>query len=274
VRADTADTAPIEQSITFTSVPPAAPVPGSTYHVTAKGGASANPVTFTIDSQSTPTCSLSSSTVTFNQPGRCVIDANQAGNASYAAAAQATQTITVGQASQSISFTAPPTGTVGRSVTLTATGGRSGDPVVFSVDASSGSGVCAVSGTNGSTVTYTAAGRCVIDANQAGNASYTAAAQATATITVDQAPAFMPYSPPLEAVAGQAYSYTFQASGTPAPTYALAPGAPLWLSVNATGEVTGIPPRDVASFSYTVTATNPAGTATTVQFNVTVENFT
>jgi len=39
---------------------------------------------------------------------------------------------------------------------------------------SSGSDVCAVSGTDGRTVRYTNAGSCVIDANQAGNASYAA----------------------------------------------------------------------------------------------------
>jgi len=146
------------------------------------------------------------------------------------------------RAAQVISFTAPATGTVGGSATLTATGGGSGNPVVFSVDRSSGSGVCTVSGTNGTTVSYLAAGSCVIDANQAGNASYSAAPQVTQTIAVDQAPAFVADSPPLTAAAGQTYDYTFAASGAPAPTYALASGAPSWLSVNAsTGEVTGTP---------------------------------
>jgi hypothetical protein len=269
-----ASPAPIAQSITFTSVPPAAPVPGSTYHVTAKGGASGNPVTFTIDSQSTPTCSLSSSSVTFNRPGRCVIDANQAGNATYAAAPQDQQAITVNRIvkpTQSISFTAPASGPVGGSANLSATGGGSGNPVVFSVDPSSAPGVCTVSGTNGSTVSYTAAGSCVIDANQAGSASYTAAAPVTATITVYQAPAFVIQSPPLATRAGLAYDYAFAASGNPAPTYALASGAPSWLSVNAvTGEVTGTPPLGITSFSYTVTAINPGGKATAGPFTVTV----
>jgi uncharacterized repeat protein (TIGR01451 family) len=142
---------------------------------------------------------------------------------------------------------------------------------VFSVDPSSGTGVCTVSGTNGTTVNYTAAGSCVIDANQAGNASYTAAPQVSQTITVNQAPAFVIDSPPLSAVAGQPYDYTFVASGTPAPTYALASGAPSWLSVNATtGEVSGTPPAGTTSFSYSVTATNVAGTATAGPFTVTV----
>ena len=40
-------------------------------------------------------------------------------------------------------------------------------------------------------------------------------------------------SPPLTAVVGQPYDYTFTASGTPAPTYALTSGAPSWLSIDA-----------------------------------------
>jgi len=84
--------------------------------VKATGGGSGNPVTFTIDSSSTSSaCSISGSAVTFGQLGRCVIDANQAGNDKYQAAPQAQQTITANGAakmSQSISFTsAPPAST-------------------------------------------------------------------------------------------------------------------------------------------------------------------
>jgi len=88
---------------------------------------------------------------------------------------------------QTISFTAPASGTVGGSATLSATGGGSGNPVVFSVDASSGSGVCNVSGVNGSTVNYTGAGSCVIDANQAGGNGYSAAPTVQRSIRVTQA---------------------------------------------------------------------------------------
>jgi eukaryotic-like serine/threonine-protein kinase len=85
------------------------------------------------------------------------------------------------KSAQSISFAATASGTAGDSAALSAIGGGSGNPVVFSVDPSSGPGVCRVSGT---TVTYTAAGSCVIDANQAGNGSYAAAPQVQRTITV------------------------------------------------------------------------------------------
>lgn len=67
---------------------------------------------------------------------------------------------------------------------MSATGGGSGNPVVFSVDSSSGAGVCSVSGTDGSTVHFTGVGSCVIDANQAGNAEYLSAATVTVTVTV------------------------------------------------------------------------------------------
>jgi Spherulation-specific family 4 len=88
------------------------------------------------------------------------------------------------QGSQTITFPTPGPGTVGQTATLTATGGASGNPVVFSVDPSSGAGVCAVSGTNGSTLTYQAPGTCAVDANQAAGNGYTAAPQVQQTITV------------------------------------------------------------------------------------------
>jgi YVTN family beta-propeller protein len=95
------------QAITFTSTPPASPVVGGTYPVSATGGASGNPVTFTIDAASTPVCSIAASTVTFDSAGSCVIDANQAGDTGYQAAPQAQQTVTVNQASTALAYTGP-----------------------------------------------------------------------------------------------------------------------------------------------------------------------
>lgn len=107
-------------------------------------------------------------------------------NASNGVGATATQTftLTISKASQAISWTPPTTGTAGNSTTLSATGGGSGNPVVFTVDTSSGPGVCSVSGINGTTLTYNAAGSCVVDANEAGNTNYSAAPQVQATVTV------------------------------------------------------------------------------------------
>jgi Protein kinase domain/Bacterial Ig-like domain (group 3)/IPT/TIG domain len=167
------------QSISFTA--PATAAAGASAALPTTGGGSSLPVVFSVDRASGPgVCTVSGRTVTYAIAGPCVIDANQAGNATWAAAAQVQHTITVTGKSQSITFTAPASGTVGDSATLAATGGGSGNPVMFSVD-NPGAGVCTVSG---DTVTYTAAGSCVIDANQAGNATWAAAPMVQGTITV------------------------------------------------------------------------------------------
>ena len=172
---------------------------------------------------------------------------------------------------QAINFTPPGVGIAGQSATLSATGGASGNPVVFSVDPSSGVGVCSVSGVDGATLSYGQPGTCVVDANQAGNVSYAAAATATGTITVDQTPAFTLDTPPTVGTVGQNYAYTFAASGVPSPTYSLASGAPSWLTLDATsGSVTGVPPTGTTSFTYSVVATNSVGTARAGPFAVTV----
>jgi uncharacterized repeat protein (TIGR01451 family) len=172
---------------------------------------------------------------------------------------------------QAISFTStPPSPAVaGGSYTPAAAGGASGNPVTFSIDASSTPGACSISSSG--VVSFTAAGTCTLDANQASSGGYAAAPQAQQVITVDQAPAFAVAGPPATATAGQAYGYTFTASGTPAPTYALGSGAPSWLSINAaTGTLSGTVPAGTTSFSYSVTAANAAGTATAGPFTVTV----
>ena len=82
---------------------------------------------------------------------------------------------------QTIDFTGPASGTVGTTATLHATPGGSDNPVIFSVDSSSGVGVCRVSG---STVSYLASGTCVIDANEAGNQAYSRAPQVSQGVSV------------------------------------------------------------------------------------------
>jgi hypothetical protein len=176
------------QSISFTA--PASEMAGGSATLPAKGGGSGNPVVFSVDRASGPgVCTVSGSTVTYTGAGNCVIDANLAGNARYADAPQVQRTIEVSKLSQSISFFAPPSGTISSSANLSAIGGGSGNPVVFSVDPSSGAQVCAVSGT---VVTFSRTGPCVIDANQAGNDDYTAAPQVQRTIAVTKKPQYSP----------------------------------------------------------------------------------
>jgi alpha-tubulin suppressor-like RCC1 family protein len=210
---------PASQTIVFgSSAPTNAAVGGSTYAPQASGGASGNSVAFSIDSSSAGVCSLSSGVVSFTAVGSCVIDANQAASPpDYTAAQQMQQTVSVGQGSQAIAFTSTPSNlAVGGSYTPTASGGASGNPVVFGVDSTSGAGVCSISSGK---VSFTAVGSCVIDANQAGNTNYLPAPQKQQPVTVGQGSQAITFTsaPPSPALVGATYKPTAVggASGNP-----------------------------------------------------------
>ena len=85
----------IAQSIHDFIADPANPVflSGGTFTVSASGGASGNPVTFSIAPASSSVCSIAAATITMLAPGTCTILADQAGDASHAPAAQASLAI-------------------------------------------------------------------------------------------------------------------------------------------------------------------------------------
>jgi uncharacterized repeat protein (TIGR01451 family) len=140
----------------------------------------------------------------------------------------------------------------------------SGLPVTFTLDGTSTG--CSLSG---GVVSFTGVGTCVVNANQAGDATYAPAPQEQRSSVVNDAPSFVQASPPLTASKGTPYGYTFQASGTPAPTYSLS-GGPSWLSIDSTtGVVSGTPPNGT-TFTYSVVATSSAGSATAGPFTVAV----
>lgn len=86
----------VTQTINFTSTAPASVLlGGSSYTVSATGGASNNPVVFSIDPSASTICTISGATVTFLATGTCTINANQAGNTAYDAATQVQQRINV-----------------------------------------------------------------------------------------------------------------------------------------------------------------------------------
>ncbi len=173
------------QAITGFAASPAAPAfsPGGTFSVSASGGASGNPVTFT--STSPAICTVSGSTVTMLAAGSCALTADQAGNTDYSAAPQVPLAVTIGQATQAIiGFTATPSAPAfspGGTFSVSASGGASGNPVTY---ASTSPAICTVSG---STVTMVSAGSCALTADQAGNTSYSAASQVPLTLTIAQA---------------------------------------------------------------------------------------
>lgn len=96
-----------------------------------------------------------------------------------------------------------------------------------------------------------------------GSTSFGSSASGTDTVLIGRVPVFLVANPPLTAVSGELYSYTFQAAGDPAPSYSLGSGSPFWLHINSsTGTVWGTVPFSVTLFSYSVIATNSVGSAT------------
>jgi hypothetical protein len=133
-----------------------------------------------------------------------------------------TASVTVTQLTQAITFTSQPPNPalVNGTYVVSATGGASGNPVVFS---SLTPNVCTLSG---STVRFVAVGTCTIAANQAGNANYSPAPQVTQGVAIGYG--FVGLSQPIDnlpvinkANAGQAVPIKWRlvdASGAPVTT--------------------------------------------------------
>jgi uncharacterized repeat protein (TIGR01451 family) len=85
------------------------------------------------------------------------------------------------------------------------------------------------------------------------------------------APTFTAESPPTPTGIGGVYNYTFAAGGSPAPTFALASGSlPPGLSLDAnSGVLSGTPTSD-GNFTFTVSASNGVGDATTPSITISV----
>jgi len=97
-----------KQTITFGAAPTVSV--GGTGTVSATGGASNNPVTFT--STTAGVCTISGSMVTGLAVGTCTIAANQAGNDNYNAASQSTQSFSVSGFALTVSIAKSIGGTV------------------------------------------------------------------------------------------------------------------------------------------------------------------
>ena len=273
------------QTITFT--PPTSPVAYTTNPITlmATGGASGNPIVFSIVSGPG---TVSGNQLTLTGVGTVVIAANQAGNSNYAAASQATQSVVVNQATQTITFT-PPQSPVTFSTTpilLNATGGPSGNPIVFTIVSGPGT-------ISGNSVTETGYGTIVIAANQAGNANTSAAPQVMQSIVVSPiATVASPVSTLAagtypsaqsfflsDSTAGASIYYTTDGSAPTTASTKYDPataaknnGIPVGMTetVNAIAVLTGYTPSPVATYTYTITTATPTFTYTITPTSLTI----
>jgi hypothetical protein len=206
------------QAITFTSSPPADAHPGDDYTVSATGGGSGKPVTFSTGD--TDPCQYDGSdtnVVQLEGGGVCHITAHQAGGNGYAAAPDVEQDVKIGPVPDVVDFltTAPTNAVPGGNYTISALA-QEFDPVTLSLGARSTGCTFAVFGSDqfirSALVTFTATGTCVIDASAAGALPRTGPSTSEQDIVIRQAQAiaFTSSAPAAPTYGG---SYSLSATG-------------------------------------------------------------
>jgi hypothetical protein len=140
-------------------------------------------LTVAFTSATTGVCTVSGTSVTFVGPGTCTINANQAGDATRAAAPQVQRSFAIAYLTQTISFDTLAGATLGvTSAPLIRGSASSGLGVSYS---SATPGVCMVSGT---VISMMNPGMCTITASQSGNATYSAAASVSQSFSITAKP--------------------------------------------------------------------------------------
>jgi hypothetical protein len=263
---------PISQVITFTSTPPStATVGGMSYVVSAIGGASGNPVTFTVAATAKSVCGISNLVLTFIGVGTCTIDANQAGTAIYGPAPQVQQSFSVGRGTPSTpTITNVPVSPVyeGSFVPVVGTTGDGKRSVTASTTS-----VCSVSS---GTVSFVGVGTCTLTAHVAAGTNYIAGKGSPQTFMVS--PATMAITSPnsATATAGTPFSFTVTTIGVPVPTITKKGKVPKHLALanqrNGTAIIAGIP-KKAGIYHFIIKATfgeGPSGELATQRFTLTV----
>jgi putative cell wall-binding protein len=169
-------------------------------------------VTFTSDT--TGVCTVSGTTVTLLASGTCTIDADQAGDSTYAAAATVTKSFAISPIAQTITFTQPDDVNLTSGTVDVAASADSTLPITFSSDTAA---ICTVSG---NTVTMLAVGTCTIDADQPGDATHAAAPTVTESFDVTTASQLITFNQPADVnLAAGSVGLTATADSTLAVSY-------------------------------------------------------
>ncbi len=215
------------------------------FMVSATGGASGQPVTFTASGAATAT----GNTVHITRTGHASITASQAGSGDYAAAVDVVQRFYVYPGTQVITFAPAATALPTATVTLTATGGASGNAVTFSVVSGPGS-------LAGNVLTFTGNGAVVVRASQEAGGNYDAAADVERTITVGEVSGPPAVDDAVTLANGSSVLYPLANDGNPNANIASVSDA----SVVIDGRTLIVP----AGFTGTFTYTNDEGQTATV----------
>ncbi|MFG6466295.1 fibronectin type III domain-containing protein [Roseateles sp. BYS87W] len=261
--------ATVSRSFTVNAVAPGAPTVG-----TATAGNTQASVTFTAPG-SNGGASITGYTVTANPGGATgsgaaspitvtgltngtaytftVTATNSAGTGSASAASN----VATPKAGQTITFANPGAQNFGTTPTLNATS----DSALTPTFSSATTGVCTI--TSGGALTFVTSGTCTINADQAGNGSYLAAATVSRSFTVNAVVPGAPTMGTATAGSGQAsVSFTAPASngGSAITSYTVtsSPGGITASGAASPITVTGL--SNGTTYTFTVVATNGAGT--------------
>jgi hypothetical protein len=183
--------------ISAKAAPSAGSVKGS--FVPSATATSGDHVVISLDKNSSG-CALNNGTVTFTDAGTCVVDYNDGGNTTYAAATQVTQSVQV-YASNSISTSDFPSAASAGGSYAPGSSATSGDHVVISLDKYSTG--CSL---NGSFVDFTGSGTCKVNFNDPGNGAFAAASQVQRSAKVYSANTIYPSTPPAAGTINATYS--------------------------------------------------------------------
>jgi hypothetical protein len=190
-------------------------------------------------------------------PGAYAFQAQYSGDTNNAGSTGSCEWFTVSMGNQTISFTstAPSDAVVGGPTYSVSATASSGLTVALTID-SSATSVCQISG---STVSFTHAGTCVIDANQTGDSNYNAAPEVQQSFTVYSVlnPLAITTTASMIPSATEDVPYSFQldaTGGTPQYTWAVTGGAlPMGLTLSPTGLLSGTPESNTGTYDFTVT---------------------
>ncbi len=168
-----------------------------------------------VESLATTVCAVDGKLVTPLIAGTCKLRASQAGDATWAAAANVSRNVTIAKAAQSITFPAIPGRTFGDPPFAATASSSSGLPVTV---ASTTTGVCTL---GGGVVTIVKAGTCTLKATQAGDANHAAATAVSQGVTIAKAAQAIAFDTPAPRVYGD-------------PAFTIAPKASSGLAVTVT----------------------------------------
>ncbi|MCW2495775.1 IPT/TIG domain-containing protein [Jatrophihabitans sp.] len=210
----------LPQVITFTAPSPNA-VTGTHVTLSAAGGAGSKPVVFSVDSAGTSgACSITGTTLSFSKVGTCIVDASQAADSAYAAAATVSYSISVLTAQSLYWVNGAPSSVAvnGAEYTALALDNATNHGGVTSIDAATTNSACKL--VDAYDVAFQHVGTCVIDGNEPGTSTAASAPQIQLTITVTglaESLRFASTAPTTAVAGGSTYTPTFTKGSSPSP---------------------------------------------------------